>query len=303
MPCRRRSSKRYYDCRQANKANTMRDPKPTVIDNPWQALRQFTAARIALGRSGVSLPTAAQLEFQLAHARARDAVHLQLDAQALRKAIGAAVEDDRDGGYFILDSAAGDRQRYLQRPDLGRRLDSVSRARLQDLQGNSASLPSSSGYDLAIVIADGLSALAIEQNAAPFLRALMQKLLPEQWTLAPIAIVRQGRVAIGDEVGELLGARMVVVLIGERPGLSSPDSMGLYLTWAPQVGLTDESRNCISNVRAAGLSHEDAACKLHYLLTQAQQRRLSGVQLKDDTGSDSVTSSLPGRNFLLDGPG
>ncbi|AEK61484.1 ethanolamine ammonia-lyase subunit EutC [Collimonas fungivorans] len=268
----------------------MSDSNPTVVDNPWQALRQFTAARIALGRSGVSLPTSAQLEFQLAHARARDAVHLALDTQALRQAL------NNNGDICItLSSAAETRDIYLQRPDLGRRLDTVSRSALTE-QPRSASRR----YDLAIVIADGLSALAIEQNALPFLDALKQRLAPENWTLAPLAIVRQGRVAIGDEVGELLGAKAVVVLIGERPGLSSPDSMGLYLTWAPRVGLTDESRNCISNVRPAGLSYAEAAYKLHYLLTQARQRQLSGVQLKDETASEHGELQQPERNFLLE---
>jgi ethanolamine ammonia-lyase small subunit len=268
----------------------MSDSNPTVVDNPWQALRQFTAARIALGRSGVSLPTSAQLEFQLAHARARDAVHLALDTQALSQALS-------NGGdtCITLSSAAETRDIYLQRPDLGRRLDAASRSTLQERQRGGERC-----YDLAIVIADGLSALAIEQNAQPFLNALKQRLLPENWTLAPIAIVRQGRVAIGDEVGELLGAKVVVVLIGERPGLSSPDSMGLYLTWAPRLGLTDESRNCISNVRPAGLSYAEAAYKLHYLLTQAHQRQLSGVQLKDETASEHEKLQQPERNFLLE---
>jgi ethanolamine ammonia-lyase small subunit len=197
----------------------MRDSNPTVISNPWQVLRQFTAARIALGRSGVSLPTAAQLEFQLAHAKARDAVHLALDTAALAQALN---DSNTPGACITLSSAAESRDIYLQRPDLGRRLDAASRSTLQNLhQQHSAARR----HDLAIVIADGLSALAIEQNAQPFLNTLMQRLAPENWTLAPIAIVRQGRVAIGDEVGELLGAKVVVVLIGERPGLSSPDSM------------------------------------------------------------------------------
>jgi ethanolamine ammonia-lyase small subunit len=292
----------------------MNDPKSTVIGNPWQALRQFTSARIALGRSGVSLPTAVQLEFQLAHAAARDAVHLELDVESLRKAVDA--ENDGapgpcpDHACITVASAAPDRQRYLQRPDLGRQLDAASRATLRNLQDLQRPPVGDGGAcKLAIVIADGLSALAIERHALPFLRALRQTLESKEWTLAPIVIVSQGRVAVGDDVGELLGADIVAVLIGERPGLSSPDSMGLYLTWAPRVGLTDESRNCISNIRPAGLSYEEAAFKLHYLMTQARQRRLSGVQLKDDTrgaeamaiGSDaSGNMHLPGRNFLLD---
>lgn len=273
----------------------MTKPNPTVVNNPWQALRQFTAARIALGRSGVSLPTSAQLDFQLAHAQARDAVHLALDAKALSSRLG---ESFASGTRCVtVSSAAGNRDTYLQRPDLGRRLDASSRMVLQELRQNHE--PAAS-YDLAIVIADGLSALAIEQNAVPFLAALRSRLAPENWNLAPLTIVRQGRVAVGDEVGEIFNAKTVVILIGERPGLSSPDSMGLYLTWAPRVGLTDESRNCISNVRPAGLSYETAAFKLHYLLTQARQRQLSGVQLKDETGDAGGLPHPAERNFLLE---
>lgn len=258
-----------------------------VTSNPWGALRQFTAARIALGRSGVSQPTAPQLAFQLAHARARDAVHLALDPVALGEALHAA-----SGLPCIsLHSAATDRNTYLQRPDLGRRLDDASRAKLS---------AAGARYDLALVVADGLSALAIEQNAAPLIRALMARLSAEQWRLAPITIVQQGRVAIGDEIAHLLDAQAVVVLIGERPGLSSPDSMGLYLTWAPRPGLTDASRNCISNVRPAGLTCDAAAFKLHYLLSEARRRQLSGVALKDETASESADLEAPRRNFLLE---
>ncbi|NYE63312.1 ethanolamine ammonia-lyase small subunit [Duganella sp. 1224] len=263
-----------------------------MTDNPWAALRQLTAARIALGRSGVSQPTAPQLAFQLAHARARDAVHLALDPAALGDALHAA-----SGLPCVsVHSAAADRHVYLQRPDLGRRLDDASRAKL------SAAAPAddSVARDLAIVVADGLSALAIEQNAAPFLRALLARLSGEQWRLAPITMVQQGRVAIGDDIGHLLRAQMVVVLIGERPGLSSPDSMGLYLTWSPRPGLTDASRNCISNVRPEGLTYEAAAFKLHYLLSEARRRQLSGVALKDETASDSANLEAPRRNFLLE---
>lgn len=258
-----------------------------VTENPWQSLRRFTAARIALGRSGISQPTASQLEFQLAHARARDAVHLALDHGALADKLSEAC-----GLPCVnLHSAAESRHVYLQRPDLGRKLDDASRVALAGMHAP---------CDLAFVIADGLSALAIEQNAQPFLRTLMVRLSAEQWTIAPLAIVRQGRVAVGDEVAHLLGARAVVVLIGERPGLSSPDSMGLYLTWAPQPGLTDASRNCISNVRPAGLTCEAAAFKLHYLLSESRKRQLSGVALKDETADGSAPLEAPQRNFLLE---
>jgi ethanolamine ammonia-lyase small subunit len=268
--------------------------RKTVIPNPWQALRQFTPARIALGRTGVSLPTGVQLDFQLAHAGARDAVHRELDVAALQSSVRQVSAPDSP--CIVLHSAADSRDRYLQRPDLGRRLGDASRQKLAALHR--------SGDDLAIVIADGLSALAIERQAAPLLRSLLPRLALDHWSLAPIMIVRQGRVAIGDEVGQLLSAKMVLVLIGERPGLSSPDSMGLYLTWAPRIGLTDQRRNCISNVRPAGLTHDEAAGKLHYLMSQARQRALTGVELKDETPGlhdDGLNDALaaPGRRFLL----
>ncbi len=264
----------------------MSEPKTVVIANSWQALRQITPARIALGRAGVSLPTAAQLDFQLAHARARDAVHAELDAGALAQALKASGQD-----CLILHSAAANRKSYLQRPDLGRRLDAQSRARLEQLAPGAS-------CDLALVVADGLSALAIERNALAFLAALLARLAPDHWSLAPIIVVSQARVAVGDEVAQLLGARAVLVLIGERPGLSSPDSMGLYLTWAPRVGLTDARRNCVSNIRPAGLAYEAAACKVHHLLSAAQKCGTSGVSLKDETALDSA-APVPNNDFLL----
>ncbi|MED5594069.1 ethanolamine ammonia-lyase subunit EutC [Janthinobacterium sp. P210006] len=253
-------------------------------NKPWQALRTHTAARIALGRRGVSVPTRAQLAFQLAHAQARDAVHLALDGEAL-----ARVLAEQGLASMQLHSAAATRAVYLQRPDLGRRLDDASRARLA---------AGVTGVDLALVAADGLSALAVQRHAAPFLAALRARLALEAWTLSPLHIVAQGRVAVGDEVGALLKARAVLVLIGERPGLSSPDSLGLYLTWAPTVGLLDERRNCISNVRPQGLAYAPAAYRLHYLLAQAFRRQLSGVDLKDETVEEGAALA-GGRNFLL----
>ncbi|BCO27000.1 ethanolamine ammonia-lyase light chain [Rhodoferax lithotrophicus] len=276
----------------------MNQPTNPVTANPWAALRQFTDARIALGRAGVSLPTQAHLDFQLAHAQARDAVHLALDAATLAQTLDAALPNPA-APCLTLHSAAADRSVYLQRPDLGRKLDEASRERLNALPRPASASPSERPYDLALVVVDGLSALAIEQNVAPFLTQLQERIAPEHWSIAPICIVEQGRVAIGDEVAELLGAKAVVVLIGERPGLSSPDSMGLYLTWMPRVGLTDVSRNCISNVRPAGLRYEDAAYKLHYLLAQAQQRQLSGVELKDETGGGKELLAESPPNFLL----
>ncbi|MDO8251752.1 MAG: ethanolamine ammonia-lyase subunit EutC [Rhodoferax sp.] len=277
----------------------MNDQPSPVIANPWAALRQFTDARIALGRAGVSLPTNAHLDFQLAHAKARDAVHLALDVAQLTNTLNTSLHDEREP-CLTLHSAAPDRTTYLQRPDLGRRLDAASRDALDALARPAPAPPSARPYDLAFVVVDGLSALAIEQNAAPFLTILQGRLAVENWSIAPICIVSQGRVAIGDEVAERLGAKAVVVLIGERPGLSSPDSMGLYLTWMPRVGLTDASRNCISNVRPAGLGFDEAAGKLHYLLSQAHQRQVSGVELKEEAASDDQLTAAQQKNFLLE---
>jgi ethanolamine ammonia-lyase small subunit len=259
----------------------------------WKALRQFTAARIGLGHTGISQPTRAQLDFQLAHARARDAVHHALDTAGLAQALDLTWPGAPSP--LLLHSAAANRNVYLQRPDLGRRLDAPSRALLSSRGGDLHERR----YDLSVVVADGLSALAVERNAAPLLQALRARLEPESWVLAPVVIVEQGRVAVGDEVGELLGARLVVVLIGERPGLSSPDSMGLYITWRPRVGLTDERRNCISNVRPAGLGVDEAAEKLYWLLGEARRRELTGVQLKDETGAEGSLMTGDGRTFLL----
>ena len=255
-----------------------------VTPNPWDALRALTQARIALGRAGVSVPTAPQLAFQLAHARARDAVHMPLDVAALHAALAQPGRT-----VLLARSACPDRASYLQRPDLGRQLDAPSCASL------AAAAPAA--CELALVVADGLSALAIAQNAAPFIEVLAQRLAASGWGAPPVVIVQQGRVAIGDQVGAILNARCVVVLIGERPGLSSPDSMGLYLTFNPGPALTDANRNCISNVRPAGLSHDEAARKLHYLLDQARSRGLSGVALKDETDAPALPAA--GGNFLL----
>ncbi|WP_061933431.1 ethanolamine ammonia-lyase subunit EutC [Aureimonas sp. AU22] len=265
-------------------------PAPAVVANPWAALRRHTSARIALGRAGTSLPTAPHLEFQFAHAQARSAVHRALDAQGLSDAVARLGQT-----CVALHSQAADRPTYLQRPDAGRVLDEPSRVRLRQA---AAGLD---GVDVALVIGDGLSALAVETNAVPFLQALLPLLEARGWTLAPIAVVGQARVAIGDEIGEAFGARAVVVLIGERPGLSSPDSLGLYLTLAPRPGLTDESRNCISNIRAEGLAPARAAQKAAYLLAEAFRRNLSGVALKDEEEADAGLEAGDGGNFLTEG--
>ena len=290
-------------------AKTQVPPMSLVTTNPWSALRRYTDARIALGRVGVSLPSQAQLAFQLAHAQARDAVHLALDSTALRQALA-----DLGHEAVALHSAAADRDSYLQRPDLGRRLGAESRAllmsRLTETQQARVSPQASTldqalverVHDVAFVVADGLSALAIGRHAVPFLQALLPRLQEEGWQVAPLTLVSQGRVAVADEVGQLLRARMVVILIGERPGLSSPDSMGLYLTWMPRVGLSDANRNCISNVRPAGLPYDEAVRKLHYLMTEARARGVSGVALKDESpSSDAARHLSASSHFLLPG--
>ena len=257
--------------------------------DPWQALRGFTAARIALGRTGISVPTAHHLDFQLAHARARDAVHHALDFSRFQASVA-----QRGWEGLELRSAAGDRRTYLQRPDLGRCLDAASR---QILEERALSRPAE--YDVVFVVADGLSAQAIEKNALPLLDALQPFVRRERWRVAPVVTVEQGRVAVGDEVGQLLGARMVVVLIGERPGLSSPDSLGIYLTYQPRIGTADAARNCISNVRAEGMSTSDAAAKLAYLMSGALTRGLTGVLLKDELAEPSSLEVGSAGNFLV----
>lgn len=259
----------------------------TVTKNPWNTLTRFTQARIALGRAGTSLPTRPHLEFQFAHARARNAVHHPLDEGALCAALEA-----RGLCNFVVHSAAPDRATYLQRPDLGRVPSESSQAGLGAFGAG--------GFDVAIVVVDGLSAFAIEQNVLPFLDLLVPQLRQRGLGLAPVAVVRQGRVAIGDPIARALGAKLVIVLIGERPGLSSPDSMGIYMTWSPVAGTTDAQRNCISNVRRDGLSYDEAVYKLMYLVSEAFRRGLSGVMLKDETASQALLAGGAGSNFLLE---
>ncbi|MBK9078572.1 MAG: ethanolamine ammonia-lyase subunit EutC [Hyphomicrobium sp.] len=264
------------------------DSDAIVVKNPWGKLRQHTSARIALGRSGTSLPTGPHLEFQLAHARARNAVHHELNTVALSDALRARGFD-----VITAHSAAESRPVYLQRPDKGRRLDAPSRSALEIRPADTEPA------DVVFVIGDGLSALAIEENAVAFLDAVMPSLKADHWRVGPVVVVSQARVAVGDEVAEVLGAKIVVVLIGERPGLSSPDSMGIYMTLGPRSGMTDESRNCISNVRVEGLRYDLAAHKLLYLMTEAKKRGLSGVLLKDEAEDLSSNAVTTGQNFLL----
>lgn len=271
-----------------------------VIENPWEALREFTDARIGLGRAGVSIPTSHSLAFQLAHAQAQDAVHLPLDVESVIEDLeNANLNLNQEQEIFtpiLLHSQAVNRTTYLQRPDLGRRLDKKSIETLKKVN-----TLKDKKYDLSIVIVDGLSSLAIKENAAIFIKKLVEALNfdSQVWNLAPITIILQGRVAVGDEVGEILNSKTTMVLIGERPGLSSPDSMGLYLTYNPKVGLTDESRNCISNIRIEGLSYEEGIKKTMYLLKESRRLELSGVNLKDRTTNNIIENNINEENFLL----
>ncbi|MCC9607062.1 ethanolamine ammonia-lyase subunit EutC [Blastopirellula sp. JC732] len=235
-------------------------------DDIWEKYRQFTHARIGLGRTGSSMTTRQMLAFRTDHALASDAVWADLNTDAVQAELQNLGLDS-----ILLNSQARDRQQYVQRPDLGRILSESSQATLQSLPREE--------YEVSITLADGLSAIAIERNAAPLLAHLMPLLRP--YRVAPITIVRQGRVAISDPIGDLLGSQLSVILIGERPGLTSPYSMGAYLTYAPCSGNTDERRNCISNIRSEGLPHELAAQKLCFLIGESLRKKLSGVKLKD----------------------
>ncbi|NCD69541.1 ethanolamine ammonia-lyase subunit EutC [Mucilaginibacter agri] len=245
--------------------------KPAIkIADPWDSLKEFTAARIAMGRVGSSIPLAQCLEFKLAHAHARDAVYSTLNSEAIIYYL-----DHLDIPIIKLHSQAQNRQQYLQRPDLGRLPDELSVRTLQENAG---------AYDISIIIADGLSAHAVNSNAVQLVEALVKLFRSAKYNLAPICVVSQGRVALADHIAHGLNARLSVMLIGERPGLSSADSVGAYLTYNPKPGLTDESRNCVSNIRPEGLLHEPAAQKIFYLVQEAFRRKLSGVGLKDNAG-------------------
>jgi ethanolamine ammonia-lyase small subunit len=231
-----------------------------VLPDPWSALRASTPARIALGRAGASLPTREVLGFGLAHAKARDAVHHALDVERL-------LNELKDHKPVSVRSAAPDRATYLTRPDLGRRLSD------SQLKGNA---------EVVVAIEDGLSAIAVQTHAVPLLNEL--KKVSDRWRSVPVVVATQGRVALGDEIGERMKAKLVVVLIGERPGLTSPDSLGVYLTYSPKVGRTDAERNCISNVRPQGLGYAQAARRLDWLASAALARGVTGIGLKDESG-------------------
>ncbi len=239
-------------------------------NDPWIALKTFTAARIALGRTGVSIPAKENLSFKLAHAFARDAVYTTMNRTLLADGLA-----EMKIPFLLLHSRAKDRGQYLQRPDLGRRLNEESLSVLSQHTGS---------FDICINIADGLSATAINEHAIPLLSLLIPRCIAGGFSVAPLCIIEQGRVAISDETGQVLGAKLSIILIGERPGLSSPDSLGVYLTYHPKVGNTDHQRNCISNIGPKGLPFPLAAEKILYLINESIRLQLSGIGLKDLSG-------------------
>jgi ethanolamine ammonia-lyase small subunit len=249
----------------------------TPLPTSWADLRRFTPARVALGRAGNGLPTAAHLDFQAAHAAARDAVHAVLDVAALREELAAA-----ELASIAVHSAAPDRRTYLLRPDLGRRLRDVDRGALPAMPGA-----------ILFVVCDGLSAIAVQSHASVLLAHAIPALRRAGQIVAPVIVAEQCRVALGDDIGEAMGVDAVAVLIGERPGLTAADRLGVYLTWQPRRGRTDAERNCISNIRPEGLAPQAAAEKLLWLIGAMQRLRLSGVGLKDEQQTAAPTLSSP----------
>ena len=240
------------------------------MSDSWVALRRFTQARIALGRAGHALPSQVQLEIRLAHAQARDAVHLSWDIYGCAERLRGLGEE-----ALILDTAVANRDEYLRRPDLGRTLSKESRSRLRDVADG--------GADVALIVSNGLSSTAVERHGIGLLHAIINRYRTRGISIAPLCLVANGRVALSDVIGKALAARAAVIIVGERPGLSAADSLGVYLTFAPHAGNTDAQRNCISNIRPPeGLSYAAAAAKLLYLTEEALRRGISGVSLKDD---------------------
>lgn len=252
-----------------------------IESDAWQSLQQYTAARIAIGRVGISIPLAESLNFRMMHAYARDAVYEKLENEVLCDALELQRHNT-----LVLHSQAKDRHMYLQRPDLGRQLDEDSVAAI-------SAISHSSETEIVFILVDGLSAIAVNRHAVPLLKLIREKLKEPARTIAPIVLVEQGRVAVGDPIGERLRCKLSVVLIGERPGLSSPDSLGAYITYNPKIGTTDEARNCVSNIRPEGLDYNAAADKIVWLIQESLRRKLSGVMLKDnmpsaiETGNDN----------------
>ena len=264
------------------------DPLIGTDNDPLQVLKQFTNARIALGRAGTSLPIKANLDFQLAHALAKDAVSIPLDFDTLRQQLTAC------NNTIQLQSQVANHAEYLQRPDKGRLLDPASVKTLQNRQLKIGT------PDIVIIVADGLSSKAIANHAPALLHTLIPELLKSGYSVAPICLVKYARVAIGDPIGEIMNASMSVVLIGERPGLSSPDSMGIYFTYQPKISNTDAQRNCISNIHSQGLDYRLAINKLIFLINEASRLQFSGVHLKDASEEENALEHHPRHNnFLL----
>ena len=241
----------------------------SFIPDTWESLKAFTNARIAMGRTGVASPLKEVLDFKMCHAHARDAVYSILKVDELIESLQLFQVP-----VVLVKSKANDRSVYLQRPDLGRKLNDASANNLRNETSHST--------DVAIVIADGLSATAINEHAVPVIKKLIPLLKQSVLTLTPLVLAEQARVAIADEIGSILQAKLSLILIGERPGLSSPDSMGAYLTFQPMPGKTDESRNCISNIRPEGLGYDLAAERIAKLIRASLQLKLSGIRLKDE---------------------
>lgn len=257
------------------------------MTDPWRELRRYTQARIALGRAGCALPTSAQLAFNAAHAEARDAVHRPW-------AVRASADTVADAGWpvLVLHTPIADRAEYLRRPDLGRRLTEDSRNQLAALNPTAP--------DVALIVSNGLSSTAVENHGFGLMQAVVAAYRACGLSLGPVCLVPEARVALADEIGELLQAKLAVIIVGERPGLSAADSLGIYLTHAPRIGNTDAERNCLSNIRPPqGLSYEAAAIKLTYLSLQALRRGLSGVALKDDMPSGWLPAGMNGGGLDL----
>ena len=264
----------------------MSDELSAAKHNPGtgESLQRYTSARVSLGRAGPAIPTREQLRFQLDHALARDAVHAQLDVTSMLQGLHQRKMEHLALRSAIAGEPGDERQLYLRRPDLGRTLHQESRDTLLKF---SAKLVKHS--DVVFVIADGLSALAVERHALPLLDETTSLLPPDRWSVGPVCFVSQGRVAIGDEIGGLLHAKLSIMLIGERPGLSAPDSLGVYITWNPRPGRTDAERNCISNIRHEGLTYVDAAQRIAFYMNEAKRLQATGITLKEN-----ISSSLPG---------
>ncbi len=252
-----------------------------IIADPWGFLKEFTNGRIALGRTGSSLPTKEFLDFKLCHSKARDAVKLPLDFEDIKR----RLDQDCNEYSMILKSRAQDRKEYLKRPDLGRLLSEESEEMVKGVRQKD-------GFDIALVVADGLSANAIDTNLVPFLRMLLPGLREKGYTMPPVFLVEQGRVAVADDVAEFVGARLAVIFVGERPGLKSPDSMGIYMTYDAKRGSLESSRNCISNIRPEGMSYTAGVSKLKFLIDKSLRLQLSGVNLKDDQENEELADPM-----------